>query len=286
MPRRPARKARTPWLLPIAAGALQACAGFVDPPLPRGARDFVAPAVYTLWWSMTEACSGRRGALGAVEWYVVPGARLEAEGSSVGAYWSAGSNRVVLAEGQAMEGALVRHEMLHALLGAGAHSREAFLERCGGVVLCIESCLREAGPPRLSSKSLRRVTPGDLEIDTRIDPSEPGAARYNGQFMVTVTARNPGADSVVVVLPGTGGAGPAGSFSFDLSGRDQGLLYSDRAWDSGITLFAPGETKQQVYDFAVRQAFDERRGVPPGTYSVRGGFGSRWSAYRVVDVRP
>ena len=81
------------WSMALAAAA--SCAdNIVDPKLPQGATSFTAPAVYTTWWEMTKACSGRSGSLAAISWYKVPaGLPLELDGQSVSAYWSAGSNQ-------------------------------------------------------------------------------------------------------------------------------------------------------------------------------------------------
>src|ERR1700760_91824 len=49
------------------------CEHLVDPPLPTSATRFDAPATYTVWWNLTQACSGIRASLGAITWYVVPG---------------------------------------------------------------------------------------------------------------------------------------------------------------------------------------------------------------------
>jgi len=122
------RAARTTplLLLPIALTSFAACMIGTEP-LPDGSRRIAAPLVYQVWWDMTELCSGRTGQLGTVDWYVVPGvAQFEHKGRPVSGYWSSAGNRVVLAERAMTDGGLVRHEMLHALLGHSGHSRDAF----------------------------------------------------------------------------------------------------------------------------------------------------------------
>src|SRR5262245_7972265 len=133
--------------MPCVVIGAAACRELVDPPLPAGAEAFVAPSEYGLWWTLTEACANRTASLSDVSWYVVRGARMIRDGGkTVSGYWSAASNRIVLAEDAAQTGAVVRHEMLHALLQTGGHPRTAFLENCGGVVSCGEDCVRDAGP--------------------------------------------------------------------------------------------------------------------------------------------
>src|SRR5688500_9835448 len=98
---------------------LAACGdNVVDPRLPAGAVQFTPPTCYSTWWEMTKSCSGRSGSLDDVTWYQVPaGVSLELDGESVSAYWSAASNRIVISASVRDDGHVIRHEMLHALLG-------------------------------------------------------------------------------------------------------------------------------------------------------------------------
>jgi hypothetical protein len=272
-------------LLLVASGSITACVGLLDPKLPSGTKSLSVPPVYKLWWSMTEQCSGLTRSMAAVDWYVVPGvSHLNDQGTAVGGYWSRGSNEIVLAEGESMDGTLVRHEMLHAMLGTANHLRRAFLERCGGTVICILSCVRDAGAPPVPGARVARVTPEDMVVGVELTPNDPSTSTYDGHFMVTVTVRNPRKDSVVVVLPASGDSGPGPSFSFDVGNGDNWSWYDERAWDSEVTIFGPRETKRDVFDFAVKPHFDGARGLPPGTYYLRGAFGHQWTEYQTLEI--
>src|SRR4029079_6990738 len=146
---------------------LTGCDSIFDPPLPAGTVGFSPPPAYELWWSLVQECAGRTGRMRSVDWYVVPG-DLDADGS-VEAYWSPGGNRIVLTSRKQMDGTIVRHEILHALLRGGGHTRHAFLERCGGVVLCNQACTLEAG--------------GHLEIVRRSKTFRPGFSRATWKFV-------------------------------------------------------------------------------------------------------
>jgi hypothetical protein len=103
---------------------------------------------FALWWRMTEACSGLRGSLADVRWYVQPGLetlQIPGDAGRYGGYWWADGNRVLLTERAVTDGWLVRHEMLHALVGRAGHPREQFGDRCGGIVTCTGECQRDAG---------------------------------------------------------------------------------------------------------------------------------------------
>ena len=112
------------------------CDMLVDPPLPGDAIRFAPPPVYAQWWDITEACSGITGSLEAVEFYRIPNASTIPDKTygEVAAYWSPASNRIVLADFYEMQGQVVRHEMLHALLRVNGHPPEYFQGRCVDVV--------------------------------------------------------------------------------------------------------------------------------------------------------
>ena len=89
--------------------------------------------IYQEWWARTEACSGRSGRLGPIEWYMVPDVSefMTSQGEKVG-LWSHSSAgvRIVIA-GDYLENELViRHEMLHALLDQEGHPQEYFVDKC------------------------------------------------------------------------------------------------------------------------------------------------------------
>jgi len=256
-----------------------ACHAPLDPPPPDGAERFIAPPIYQQWWSMTSECSGASGSLKAIDWFVVPGvSRFDFEGQQVSGYWSRAGNRIVMAERAMLNGAVVRHEMLHALQRTGAHERRAFLGRCAGVVICITRCLQEGGRPPVPRASLPRLRPEAMALDVIVEPAHPGARASDGHFRLTVTVRNPRRDSVVVLLPPSGDAGAPEGFTLQLSGADVGIWQGDRAWDSAVTVFGPGETHRAVFDFRLSKTFDGFRAVPPGKYEVVGRFGGASTA--------
>jgi hypothetical protein len=269
------------WLALLVLPLLAACEVMTAPPLPAGAARFEAPPAYQLWWAMTQECSARPGSLASIEWYVVPGAHsLDIEGKHVDGYWTSAGNAIVLAEDAMMDASLVRHEMLHALERVTAHPRDYFLGRCGGVVVCISSCLAEAGPPPPGNPAALLVSPSELEIGLAVTPESPSRARYGGYFAVTVTVRNPRNQPVVVSLPASSDGGAPVTFACRVEASSAASAYSDRLADEGVLRFGPGETKHRTYDFYVRDVagLTARGGLGPGTYRFRTAFGGVWSA--------
>ena len=124
----------TTWL---AIGALlSSCASLAAPhqvPLPLGAVEIAAPAIYREWSDRTEACSGLSRSFSAVRWYVVPGAETfqTEKGPKVGMWMSkGGSDRIVIAGQYRNSEMVVRHELLHHLLGQEGHPDGYFVTRC------------------------------------------------------------------------------------------------------------------------------------------------------------
>ena len=130
----------TLFILVLATGS---CRDFVvqPPPLPESAQALAPLAVYQSWWTETEECSGASGALARVHWFVVPESNsFTYQGVRYDGYWWSDVHWITLASTKVQDPYIVRHEMLHDLLGRGDHPAEYFQRRCGGVVACNESC--------------------------------------------------------------------------------------------------------------------------------------------------
>jgi hypothetical protein len=250
--------------------------------VPPGAERFTPPAAYRQWWTLTEACSGLHGSFDAVQWYVLPNtSTLQLnDGTGVNAAWERRGNRIMLAgelDGR-YAGDLVRHEMLHALLQAGSHPRDAFIGRCGGVVVCTTEC--DAGPASApaSDPNAILVDAARLAIGVEVTTtpaSPPDSERY---VMMIVTARNPSAESWRVSLAPSGDAGAPASFSYNLENKAIGaqVRYDMRADAPEVTRLAAGETKRFIFDFWVRSG-PTRYDLEPGTWTFRGAYGGMWT---------
>ena len=262
-----------------------ACDRLVDPRLPADAEPFTPPRVYSTWWKMTEACSGLTGSLEAVSW-VKTGQVLRdpLNGEPIIGYWSAGSNRIVLANTAVLSGAAVRHEMLHALLRKSGHPRSEFLGKCLGTVDCQEGCIDQAGPyPRPPEFPI--LVPGSsIDITVDVEPGNPTGANDGGFFSITVMARNR-SPHWVTVLPAQAGLGVNHTFSFDVRGQSAGVSSGEIAFDPSETIFAPGEIKRHVFDFSIGNNILSRQ-VPAGNYIVRGAYTDYWSTDSSFVIGP
>lgn len=118
----------------VLAAVLFATACGTEPsPLPPGATSMAVHPEYATWWQSTEACSGLKGNFASIEWFQVPNtSTFESEAGLVVGLWekSSGQNRITIAGDYVDNELVVRHEMLHALLGRQGHPTEYFVTRC------------------------------------------------------------------------------------------------------------------------------------------------------------
>jgi hypothetical protein len=277
--------------LALLALAGAACETLTDPALPDAATILTPPPVYARWWGMTEACSGLQRDMSAVTWYVATGSLSISDGKddNLAGYYSPASNRIVLADSANLAGGVIRHEMLHALLGpsVGGHPRDQFLGRCAGTVDCIGGCLTDAGPPPPPDAAADTVDPSVLELTGTVDPIAPSRAIDDGWFTFTIMATNPRATPIIVKLKPSGDAGPPVSFSWTAHclptiapcGNLGGTLRDERADDAAsATRFAAGETKRFVVDFQIGRPINVYWGLPSGAYAFTGYFNGRYPA--------
>lgn len=146
-------RARTPILRPMIAlvAIVLACASCRDftaadavPELPAGAEPIQTPAGYAQWWGQVEQCAGRVASMSRVQFFSIPGrTSFTYHDGQYDGYWWNGVHWIVLAGEKVEDGMIVRHEMLHDLLGRGDHPAAFFQERCGAIVACNGSCRTE-----------------------------------------------------------------------------------------------------------------------------------------------
>lgn len=261
------------WRLLIvvtAAGAMLRCIVPSEPPLPRGAVAMQPLRPYAFWWEMTERCSGRSGDFDRVQWYVMPNATaFEIRGREYNGYWfPQDGGSIVLAEGSTHAGPLVRHEMLHALLGGPAgHNRQYFVDGCQGVVACIAECATEAGDLAQPDESAPVLPPSALALSMIVDPVALADSANEGWIAVSVTVRNDSpTDGWIPLSPTSPGSEYFASLGLiieclsECSASDE---TSQRSLETVNRLgIVTGSFRRKVFDLK----------LAPGTYQVRGTF--------------
>jgi hypothetical protein len=267
------------WLFfPFLASSLgtTGCDGITEPKLPAGAVPMQAPLVYGLWWEMTEACSGISGDLSSVRWYELPGAtNLEVNGRTYQSYWLATGNRIVVAGRSRMAGPLIRHEMLHALTGP-KHSREYFVDKCGGIVACEGQCLAEAGEPSAPPGDAATITPSDLDVAVDVTPAQAAFTSDSGWVAITVSAKNTRAYPVWVhLLPVGPGSSYSATFGYEVRCESTCGGRSAYAYVAADRMgFNPGQTRRYSFDLQ----------LPPDLFLVRGNFNSDTTSEKSLGV--
>lgn len=270
--------------LVMAAAFATACERIVDPAFPPTATQFVPPSVYDRWWTMTESCSRASAPLAKISWYVVPGVSdFQFKGQTVSGYWTGGSNSIVLADSSQLDGSVVRHEMLHALVRTSGHPRSEFLQKCAGMVSCTSQCVADAGAAPTIDASVPTVPSDSIEVSLQLVPDQPSMAIDGGVFSLVVSARNPASHPVSVLLVNFG-SGPQ-SFAFQIRAFTPGLRIDGalNLSDPSVATFAAGETKRQYFDFVIGSVVKSRT-VSPGIYRITGSYGSRSSVLVPVTI--
>ena len=85
--------------------------------------------MYREWFAATEACSGVSGDFDRIDWYIVPGNSFSCPGGECAGHWNSG-HAIYIAEGWVASEMVVRHEILHDLLGRSGHPDPPFGSPC------------------------------------------------------------------------------------------------------------------------------------------------------------
>ncbi|WP_310569838.1 hypothetical protein [Gemmatimonas sp.] len=163
-----------------------ACDSLVGPEFPSGNLvELQAPPEFTLWWSLVEQCSGRRGSLAAVQFFRTRDPMLIVDGKRYDGYWWSEGNRVALVTPE--DGATVRHEMLHALLQRGDHAPEYFAGRCDGWIR-----FDHPGTFGVPASPEAAVVSGTDALRATLTtlPAAPRASEFRGAFVYLITAES------------------------------------------------------------------------------------------------
>jgi len=263
---------------------LAVCDKVVAPALPSDAQQFSPPPVYSTWWQMTESCSGLMGSMAAVTWYQTSEVVHDTHtGDVIAGYWVPGSNQIVLTASVMMDGGTVRHEMLHALRQKGGHPREQFLGKCEGTVDCEEACVADAGPYPTSPETPLQVSGDGIALTMQIAPQTPTRSIDDGRFSITVLAHNLSTHWVQVAPAAGVEAGQ--TFGLDVNGANGATGRDERALDPSQTIFAPGETKRQVFDLVIGD-YPFGNQLLPGDYIAKGSFAGWVSGENSFTIAP
>ncbi|HEY8256639.1 MAG TPA: hypothetical protein VIG08_03210 [Gemmatimonadales bacterium] len=89
----------------------------------------IAPDEYRAWWDKTQACSGLSADFDRIEWLVVPGHGFTCSSGLCAGHWES-DHRIYIAADWLKNEMVVRHEMLHDLLGRPGHPNPPFGKGC------------------------------------------------------------------------------------------------------------------------------------------------------------
>jgi hypothetical protein len=182
---------------------------------------------------------------------------------SVVGQWIAATNSIVLVQSEVKNPAVVRHEMLHALLRAGGHPRAAFREACDGYVNCEAACARAAGADPIVPSSAAWINVNELVITQSIFPASAVTSDGDRAFALVIEVKNPRSYPVWVRLKSfPGRPDVAATFGYATeSGSHQSMVQGD-----SLSLGA-NETKRAVFDLTTKDVT-----TAEGVAKIRGFF--------------
>jgi hypothetical protein len=102
---------------------LFACAGCRY--APEGAAPLEVTSAYRQWWAEIEDCAGRSAPIDRVRFWVVKGDEFPCPNGPCAGHWRS-PHDVYIAETWVHNETLVKHEMLHDVLGTGDHPTAYF----------------------------------------------------------------------------------------------------------------------------------------------------------------
>lgn len=227
---------------------------------------FEPPQQYAYWWSLVEACSRRTGSLSAVRWYRTSGRPLVIHGRKYDGYWWEGGNRIAVVD--PLRGAVVRHEMLHALLSRGGHPLEAFSAACNGVV-AFDGPETYGVTPQMAARAKTVHAESVLVVTIAANPVVPRRTERGGWFTFVLSATNRGRDPVWVALPSE----YTGLYVY----REGGLIGTAMPTVAKRVFFRPGQRRTVVLDGTIDTV---------GTVHVRGTYAGKNTYWTAVTLAP
>jgi hypothetical protein len=96
---------------------------------PENAIAFDPPATYRVWWEKTERCSGAQASFRRIRWYLVAGDGFSCPGGRCAGRWE-DDHTIYVAEAWRDHEMVIRHEMLHDLIGRAGHPVPPFGVPC------------------------------------------------------------------------------------------------------------------------------------------------------------
>lgn len=236
------------WRSVVVPLAVAACSLYEQSEFPDAAVQITPPPHYRIWWDVVQSCSGFVLPFEAVTWFTVPPGGLSYRGKSAAGVWFNESNRIVLSQAWQHVGSLVRHEILHALLGVGSHPAEFFERRCADLVACSGECALGVGilPDAIE------LSADELQVEVNVFPGAPSISLHDGLATIVVHVRNPlDSNAFVPAWQFTTATCPIGYFLVSASRPDRhdaGCSYLDYEIVDQRVYFRPGERRRLVFE--------------------------------------
>jgi hypothetical protein len=116
---------RASHALVVAVVAFAGCSSFT----PTNDHSFAPPAEYRKWFDETQACSGLKGSFDRIKWYTIEGTDFDCPSGRCVGRWN-DDHSIFVASAWVDNELVVRHEMLHDLIGHPGHPDPPFGSPC------------------------------------------------------------------------------------------------------------------------------------------------------------
>ena len=221
------------------------------------ALHYAQPAQYNMWWQMAKECSGLSRDVSGVQFYAVESGELSASDdttATTAGEWFSSTNSIAILRSETNNPAVVRHEMLHALIVAGGHPADKFRDSCSGYVNCEAACAAQVGAAPVAPMNAQHVELSDVSLSQRVFPAQINlSADPDGWFALVIEVHNPHTYPVWVNLKAFPGRSDiAATFGYSTGAT------SHQSYVNGDALsLTAGETKRIVYDMKAKDYIAE-----------------------------
>ena len=201
-----------------------------------------------------------------IGWYKAAG--LTIRGEHAGGIWFEHKNRIVMSNAYIPDGFVVRHEMLHAILGMGAHPPDMFRIACADEVACGRACRDSTALP-----DAVEIPVGRLQVKADFFPASPSITEHGQRAVVVVHVRNPTISNVFVPASRFAQSGCAVGFQIASAKLDR-VARRCRTFNynpvDGRVYFRRGENRRMVFevDFGISLNGLGSTGAEPVTVSA------------------
>lgn len=253
-------------LVLVTAPVVTSCSLWPDGEFPPGGAERISERPeYLMWWKLVETCAHVRKKM-EVEWYSTNGRYIDYGDVLARGVYRPWPDRIALVD--PTNGAVARHEMLHALLQEDGHPLEKFAGECDGFVNFTPPDSYGTSAKELAEAVTVRADSA-LTVSVSTYPEKPSLTQFGGNFVFVVTATNRTGRPVWAATQ---------TRTVYAQYRDGGSFrYRAEILPFANVFFRPGQSRVVLIDATV---------FATGTFDVVAGYGRAQSTSKALTMQP